>query len=139
MLSGVLLWRRTLQDSPAIGDFVEVRGRPWLVEGIDDKDEGLSALQLSCISDDAQGEALEVAWEAEIGARRLEGDFWARLGRDGADNPAIFAAYLRTLKWHTRLRRIGTCCRHRSAPAFGSSPISSCHCGRHSGGRGSIS
>jgi hypothetical protein len=25
-------------------DFVEVRGRPWLVEGIDDKGGGLSAL-----------------------------------------------------------------------------------------------
>jgi hypothetical protein len=86
---------------PEIGDFVEVRGRPWLVEGIDDKGEGLSALQLSCISDDAQGEALEVAWEAEIGARRLEDDFWSRLGRDGTDDPAVFAAYLRTLKWHT--------------------------------------
>jgi hypothetical protein len=72
-----------------------------LVEGIDDKGEGLSALQLSCISDDAQGEALEVAWEAEIGARRLEDDFWSRLGRDGTDDPSVFAAYLRTLKWHT--------------------------------------
>ena len=87
--------------TPTVGDFVEVRGRPWLVEGIDDKGEGLSALQLSCISDDAQGETLEVAWDAEIGARRLEDDFWSRLGRDGTDDPAVFAAYLRTLKWHT--------------------------------------
>jgi len=86
---------------PQIGDFVEVRGRPWLVEGTDDKGEGLSALKLSCISDDAQGEALEVAWDAEIGARRLEDDFWSRLGRDGTDNAATFAAYLRTLKWNT--------------------------------------
>jgi hypothetical protein len=90
-----------LQSSPEIGDFVEVRGRPWLVEGIDDKGGGLSALQLSCISDDAQGEALEVAWDADIGARRLEDDFWSRLGRDGTDDPAVFAAYLRTLKWNT--------------------------------------
>jgi hypothetical protein len=88
-------------QAPEIGDFVEVRGRPWLVEGIDDKGGGLSALQLSCISDDAQGETLEVAWDAEIGARRLEDDFWSRLGRDGTDEPAVFAAYLRTLKWHT--------------------------------------
>lgn len=28
--------------SPSIGDFVEVRGRPWLVEGIEDKGHGLS-------------------------------------------------------------------------------------------------
>jgi len=88
-------------QTPEIGDFVEVRGRPWLVEGIDDKGEGLSALKLSCISDDAQGEALEVAWDAEIGARQLEDDFWFRLGHDGTDDPAVFAAYLRTLKWHT--------------------------------------
>jgi len=87
--------------TPEIGDFVEVRGRPCLVEGIDDKGEGLFALKLSCISDDAQGESLEVAWDAEIGARRLEDDFWSRLGRDGTDDPAVFAAYLRTLKWHT--------------------------------------
>jgi hypothetical protein len=90
-----------LQRSPEIGDFVEVRGRPWIVEGIDDKGGGLSALQLSCISDDAQGEALEVAWDADTGARRLEDDFWSRLGRDGTDDPAVFAAYLRTLKWNT--------------------------------------
>ena len=90
-----------MQRSPEIGDFVEVRGRPWLVEGIDDKGGGLSALQLSCISDDAQGEALEVAWDADNGARRLEDDFWSRLGRDGTDDPAVFAAYLRTLKWNT--------------------------------------
>jgi hypothetical protein len=88
-------------QTPEIGDFVEVRGRPWLVEGIDDKGEWLSALQLSCISDDAQGETLEVAWDAEIGARRLEDDFWSRSGRDGTDDPAVFAAYLRTLKWNT--------------------------------------
>jgi hypothetical protein len=91
-----------LPEPPAqIGDFVEVRGRPWLVEGIDDKGQGLSALQLSCISDDAQGEVLEVAWDAEIGARRLEDDFWSRLGRDGTDDATTFAAYLRTLKWNT--------------------------------------
>src|SRR5204862_7646227 len=93
---------RTLQNqAPEIGDFVEVRGRPWLVEGIDDKGGGLSALKLSCISDDAQGETLEVAWDAEVAARRLEDDFWSRLGRDGTDDAPTFAAYLRTLKWNT--------------------------------------
>ena len=84
-----------MNPSPDIGDFVEVRGRPWLVEGIDDKGGGLSALQLSCISDDAQGETLEVAWDAEIGARRLEDDFWSRLGRDGTDDPADWPQWVR--------------------------------------------
>jgi len=90
-----------LSEQPQIGEFVEVRGRPWLVEGTDDKGDGLSTFKLSCISDDAQGEALEVVWEAEIGARRLEDDFWSRLDRDGTDDPQAFAAYLRTLGWHT--------------------------------------
>src|SRR4051794_14207072 len=52
---------------PSLGDFVEVRSRPWLVEGVEDKGQGLFALKLSCISDDAQGESLEIAWDAEIG------------------------------------------------------------------------
>lgn len=87
--------------SPTIGDFVEVRGRPWLVEGFEDKGGGLTALRLSCISDDAQGELLEIAWDAEIGARRLEDDVWSHIGQNGTDDAATFAAYLRTLKWNT--------------------------------------
>lgn len=88
-------------QTPGIGDFVEFRGRPWLVEGIEDKGGGLSALKRSCISDDAQGEALEVAWDVEIGAGRLEDDLWSRFGRSGTDDAATFAAYLPTLKWNT--------------------------------------
>jgi hypothetical protein len=71
-------------QTSGIGDFVEVPGRPWLVEGTEDKGGGPSALRLSCISDDAQGEALEVAWDVEIGARRLEDDVWSQVGPNGA-------------------------------------------------------
>jgi hypothetical protein len=124
---------------PEIGDFVEIRGRPWLVEGIDDKGEGLSALQLSCISDDAQGETLEVAWDPEIGARRLEDNFWSRLGRDGTDDPAFFAAYLRTLKWNTATAADRDLLQARSARASGLTPTSSCRCARRSGFRASTS
>lgn len=49
------------------GDFVELRGRPWLVEASPQADP-LSTIKLSCIVDDAQGEPLEVLWHAEIGA-----------------------------------------------------------------------
>ncbi|HTW72946.1 MAG TPA: DISARM system SNF2-like helicase DrmD [Acetobacteraceae bacterium] len=88
---------------PSTGDFVEVRGRRWLVEGTDQLDGGLDTLRLACIDDDAQGEPLQVAWapEAELGARVLDEDTWASLARDGADDPTVFAAYLRTLQWHT--------------------------------------
>jgi hypothetical protein len=90
-------------QTPGIGDFVEFRGRPWLVEGIEDKGGGLSAVKRSCISDDAQGEALEVAWHVEIGTQRLEDDMWWRVGRNGTDHVATFATYLRTLKWNTAI------------------------------------
>ena len=36
------------------GDFVEVRGRQWLVEAINDAQPDLTTVKLSCIADDAQ-------------------------------------------------------------------------------------
>jgi len=89
------------RSEPAIGSFVEVRSRPWLVEGIEDRGNGLSVLKLSCISDDAQGDRLEVAWKAEVGARILNDDVWSRIAESGTDDAVTFAAYLRTLKWNT--------------------------------------
>ncbi len=88
---------------PFIGDFVEVRSRPWLVEGIEDKGSGLTSVRLACIADDAQGEILEVAWDAEVsvGARILSDDAWENIAADGTDDAETFAAYLRTLKWST--------------------------------------
>ena len=50
------------------GSFVELRGRPWLVEELRGKADDLQTLSLSCITDDAQGERIEVLWDAEIGA-----------------------------------------------------------------------
>lgn len=78
------------------GDFVEVRARHWLVEDVDDGDDRLSVVALSCIDDDAQGEQLSVIWDAEIGARRVDEDPWTRIARDGTDDAAVFAAFLRT-------------------------------------------
>ena len=48
------------------GDFVEVRGRQWLVEAINDAQPDLTTIKLSCIADDAQGEQIEVLWDAEM-------------------------------------------------------------------------
>jgi hypothetical protein len=50
------------------GSFVELRCRPWLVEEVQGEANDLQTLNLSCISDDAQGERLEILWDAEIGA-----------------------------------------------------------------------
>jgi len=83
------------------GDFVEARGRPWLVEAVDDSDRGLTTVRLSCIADDAQGEQLEVLWDAEIGASVLAEDTWSRVGHGAPDNPEVLAAHLRAIRWRS--------------------------------------
>ncbi|MFK4979934.1 hypothetical protein, partial [Klebsiella pneumoniae] len=54
--------------TPGFGEFVQLRGRTWLVESVSDDDGTLPTLKLACIADDAQGEPLEVLWDAEVGA-----------------------------------------------------------------------
>ena len=83
------------------GQFVEVRGRPWLVEAINDAQPDLTTVRLSCIADDAQGEQIEVLWDAEIGARVLEDDAWARVGRGAPDSPEVLAAYVKAIRWRS--------------------------------------
>jgi ERCC4-related helicase len=81
------------------GQFVEVRGRPWLVEAVDDSQVDLTTLRLSCIADDAQGEQIEVLWDAEIGTRIIQDDTWSQVGRGAPDSPEVLAAYLRAIRW----------------------------------------
>jgi ERCC4-related helicase len=83
------------------GQFVEVRGRPWLVEAVDDSEPDLTTLRLSCIADDAQGEQIEVLWDAEIGTRVIEDDTWAQVGRGAPDSPEVLAAHLRAIRWRS--------------------------------------
>lgn len=85
----------------APGTFVEVRGRSWLVEAIEGVPGDIHTLSLSCISDDAQGEQLEILWDAEIGAKRLSDDAWERVGTGLPDSPEIWAAHLRTVRWRS--------------------------------------
>lgn len=63
--------------------------------------DDVGAVRLACVDDDAQGEVVEVAWPAELDARWSDGDTWAGLAQGGTDEPATFAAYLRTLQWNT--------------------------------------
>jgi hypothetical protein len=74
------------------GQFVEVRGRPWLVEAVDDSEPDLTTLRLSCIADDAQGEQIEVLWDAEIGTRIIDDDTWSQVGRGAPDSPEVLAS-----------------------------------------------
>lgn len=86
---------------PNIGEFVEARGRRWLVESQRTLADGIAAITLSCVDDDAQGETVEVAWSAEIAAQLLASHGPDTLARNGTDDPAVFSAYLRTLRWST--------------------------------------
>jgi ERCC4-related helicase len=83
------------------GSFVELRGRPWLVEALRGEVTDLQTLSLSCISDDAQGERLEVLWDAEIGATVLDEDRWRNVGQGLPDSPEVLAAHLRTIRWRS--------------------------------------
>jgi hypothetical protein len=83
------------------GSFVEARGRSWLVEAVDDLEPGLTTVRLSCIADDAQGEQVEILWDAEIGASVLAEDTWSRVGRGAPDSPEVLAAHLRAMRWRS--------------------------------------
>jgi ERCC4-related helicase len=83
------------------GSFVELRGRPWLVEELRGEGTDLQTLSLSCISDDAQGAPLEVIWDAEIGAVVLDEDGWKNVGAGLPDRAEVLAAHLRAIRWRS--------------------------------------
>lgn len=85
-------------SGPAVGQFVSLRGRLWMVEA--QPDGPLSGHRLACIDDDASGEDAQVLWSAEVDARLHDEEAWASLGTQGGD-AATFSAYLRTVRWRT--------------------------------------
>ena len=93
----------SLPGSPArnlsAGQIVRVRTRHWLVEDVAPSPTS-TWLRLSCVDDDAQGEALEVLWEAELDGQILDAEAWAQIGHKGFDDSRHFAAYFNTLRWH---------------------------------------
>ncbi len=88
--------------SPEPGRVALVRQRRYLVEKVVPPPSSGEAMlvDLSCLDDDAQGEPLSVLWEHELEARVLEDDGWSAVADKGFDDPALFAAYLRTLSWN---------------------------------------
>ena len=90
-----------LPPAPAPGEIVRVRQRQYLVEDVQPPPAPGEAtlVSMSCLDDDAQGEALEVLWEHEIDTEVVRAS-WERLGRRDFDAPARFAAYLHALRWN---------------------------------------
>ena len=91
----------TVPAMPQRGDFVRVRTRRWLVEDERSAGDGLTALRLACVDDDAQGEVVEVLWDAELDGSVLKDEGWASVAKFGTDDPSVFSAYLRALRWNT--------------------------------------
>jgi hypothetical protein len=88
-------------SGPQRGDFVRVRTRRWLVEDERGVGDGLTALRLACVDDDAQGETAELLGDAELDGSILSDEGWAAVVKNGTDDPTVFSAYLRTLRWNT--------------------------------------
>lgn len=86
---------------PQAGQIVRVRSRQYLVEEVVEPatpgDDTL--VRLACLEDDAQGEALSVLWEREADAAELGEASWGAVAHSGFDDPALFSAYLHTLRW----------------------------------------
>jgi hypothetical protein len=91
-----------LAQAPEPGQIVRVRQRQYLVEGVVAPTCAGDAtlVRLSCLDDDAQGQELEVLWEAELDAEVLTGAGWDHLATRGFDPPRLFSAYLHTLRWN---------------------------------------
>jgi superfamily II DNA or RNA helicase len=84
---------------PKSAQLVRVRTRHWLVEDVSPSPAG-TWVRLACVDDDAQGEIIEVIWEAELDGQILDAEAWAKIGAKGFDDPRQFAAYFNTLRWH---------------------------------------
>src|SRR6266849_3988624 len=88
---------------PKPGEVVRVRSRRYLVEEVEAAltpgDQTL--VRLSCLEDDAEGEEIQVLWEKEVDAQRINEADWSRLAGGEFDQPQLFGAYYHTLRWNS--------------------------------------
>ena len=69
--------------------------------------KGCRAMRTTCrhsvfrAFDDAQGERIEVLWDAEIGAAVLDEDGWRSVGTGLPDRAEVLAAQLRAIRWRS--------------------------------------
>ena len=91
-----------MPPAPSPGAIARVRQRLYLVEDTvaPTTPEDSTLVRLSCIDDDNQGQPLDVLWERELDPAILTGEAWEAIATRGFDPPALFAAYLHTLRWN---------------------------------------
>src|SRR5262249_52684062 len=80
---------------PQVGSFVTVRGKTWIVEG-SEKRGPVQALTLISCEDDSQGEAIELAYAAELQPEILDPNDWSQLLTRTFEGPQRLGAYLRS-------------------------------------------
>src|SRR5258705_6707305 len=91
-----------MDEQIQVGDLVRLRGRDWVVEARRDESiVGRGLLDLACADDDAQGEQVCVALDAEIDVKLLKDDLWQQIGASGTDAPQVFSAPLRAVTWRS--------------------------------------
>ena len=115
-----------LDDRLQVGDLVRVRAREWVVEapstGV--SIDGPQTVDLACIDDDAQGERLSIVVGSEIDFRRVEGDLWDQIAREGSDDPEVLGRTFAQSRGVRRPPPIGTCSRRHSGLASIRTPTS---------------
>ena len=89
-------------DIPEPGAIVRVRQRLYLVDDVAaaPRPGDATVVRMSCVDDDAQGQALDVLWELELDAQVVRAESWESLVNRGFDPPDQFGAYLNTLRWN---------------------------------------
>ncbi|WP_316229216.1 DISARM system SNF2-like helicase DrmD [Bradyrhizobium sp. SZCCHNR1070] len=85
---------------PQIGSFLKVRGKSWIVEGAERRGPVDVVTLISC-EDDSQGEAIELAYSAELQPEILDPNDWSPLLTSGFEGPQRLGAYLRSTEWRT--------------------------------------
>ncbi|MGJ5206127.1 DISARM system SNF2-like helicase DrmD [Bradyrhizobium sp. HKCCYLR20261] len=97
MNDGTIALKRTI---PQIGSFLKVRGKSWLVEGSERRGPVDVVTLISC-EDDSQGEAIELAYAAELQPEILDPNDWSPLLTRTFEGPQRLGAYLRSTEWRT--------------------------------------
>jgi ERCC4-related helicase len=85
---------------PQVGSFVKVRGKTWIVDGSEKKGPVQSFTLISC-EDDSQGEAINLAYAAELRPEILDPNDWSQLLTRTFEGPQRLGAYLRSTEWRT--------------------------------------
>jgi hypothetical protein len=87
---------------PAPGEIVRARCRRYLVEAVTPAPQlgDQTLVRLSCLEDDAEGEELEILWEKEVDAQRIDTTDWSKLTGGQFDDPRHFGSYYHTLRWN---------------------------------------